>query len=51
MNLDVLISKYEKEAFEAQEEKHKQLRENRVPREQDVPDFRKIAPAAADSGS
>lgn len=51
MNLDVLIAKYEKEAFEAQEEKMKQLKENRVPAEQAVPDFRKVAPAAADSGS
>jgi len=51
VNLDVLIAKYEKEAFEAQEEKMRQLKENRVPVEQPVSDFRKVTPAAADSGS
>lgn len=51
VNLDVLIAKYEKEAYAAQEEKLQQLKENRVPAEQAVPDFRKLAPAAADSGS
>ncbi|CZT17296.1 related to NADH-ubiquinone oxidoreductase 17.8 kDa subunit [Ramularia collo-cygni] len=50
-NLDVLIAKYEKEAFAAQEEKLQQLRENRVPAEQPVPDYLKVTPAAADSGS
>lgn len=51
VNLDVLIAKYEKEAYAAQEEKLQQLRDNKVPVEQAMPDFRKVAPAAADSGS
>ena len=34
-----------------QEEKMRQLKENRVPVEQPVSDFRKVTPAAADSGS
>lgn len=51
MNIDAVIAKYQKEANDAQEEKLQQLRENRVPVEQAMPDFRKVAPAAADSGS
>lgn len=48
-NLDHLIAKYEKEAFEQNERKLQEVRENRVPREKPVSDFRKVTPAAADS--
>lgn len=51
VNLDVLIAKYEKEAYEAQAEKLKQLKENRLPAEQDVPDYTKITPATDEGGS
>ncbi|KAM0718741.1 hypothetical protein Q7P37_005812 [Cladosporium fusiforme] len=49
-NLDHLIAKYEKEAFEQNERKLQEVRENRVPREQPLGDFPKRTPAAADSG-
>jgi hypothetical protein len=51
VNLDAVIAKYEKEANAAQQKKLQQLRENRVPVEQEFDDFKKVAPAAADSGS
>ncbi|EGP91735.1 unnamed protein product [Zymoseptoria tritici ST99CH_1A5] len=50
-NLDVLIEKYQKEAYSKQEEKHQQLKDNKVPAEQPFENFRKVTPAAADSGS
>lgn len=50
-NLDGLIEKYKKEAFEENEKKMQQVRENRVPREQPLRDFKKVTPAAADSGA
>jgi hypothetical protein len=45
-----LIAKYEKEAYEQNEKKHQELKENRVPREQPLPAFAKRTPAATDSG-
>lgn len=49
-NLDHLIAKYEKEAFEQNERKLQEVKENRVPREQPVTPFAKRTPAASDSG-
>ena len=34
MNIDRAIEKYEKEAFEAQEKKLQQMRDNKIPAEQ-----------------
>lgn len=48
-NIDHLIAKYEKEAYEQNEKKHQEVRENRVPREQPVVDFVKRTPASRDS--
>ncbi|KAK4507224.1 hypothetical protein PRZ48_000959 [Zasmidium cellare] len=48
-NLDHLIAKYEKEAYEENERKLKQLRENNVPVEKEFESFRKLTPAAKDS--
>lgn len=49
-NLDHLIAKYEKEAFDQNERKLQEVKENRVPREQPVTPFAKRTPAASDSG-
>lgn len=49
-NLDHLIAKYEKEAFEQNERKLQEVKENRVPREQPLVPLSKRTPAAADSG-
>lgn len=48
-NIDHLIAKYEKEAFEQNERKHQEIKENRVPREQPVKPFSKRTPASQDS--
>merc|ERR1712137_83263 len=45
-NIDHLIAKYEKEAYEANEKKHQQIKENKVPREQPLTPFAKRTPAA-----
>lgn len=47
--MSVLIAKYEKEAYEQNEQKLQQVRENKVPAEQPVKDFTKRTPAAVDS--
>jgi hypothetical protein len=44
-----LIAKYQKQAFEENERKHQQLKDNKVPVEQPYESFRKVAPAAPDS--
>lgn len=49
VNIDALIAKYEKEAFEDNEKKMQQLQENRVPREQPVDRLSKTTAAAVDS--
>lgn len=46
-----LIAKYEKEHAEIDALKLQQLKENKVPREQPVPHFKKLTPAMADSGA
>jgi hypothetical protein len=48
-NIDHLIAKYEKEAFEQNERKHQEIKENRVPREQPLKPFAKRTPAGTDS--
>jgi hypothetical protein len=48
-NMDELVAKYKKEAFEDNERKLQQLRENRVPVEQPYEPFTKNTPAANDS--
>ena len=48
-NLDTLIAKYEKEAYEENDRKLKQLRDNNVPVEKEFESFRKVTPAAKDS--
>jgi hypothetical protein len=48
-NMDQLIAKYQKQAFEENEKKHQQLKDNKVPVEQPYESFRKITPAALDS--
>ena len=44
MNIDKVINKYEKEGYERQEEKLRQLRENDVPREKFVEPLVRRAP-------
>lgn len=46
-NLDELIAKYEKEAREENEKKLEQLKNNSVPVEQPVVQFRNVDPAMA----
>jgi len=48
-NMDKLIAKYQKQAFEENEKKHQQIKDNKVPVEQPYESFRKITPAAPDS--
>lgn len=48
-NLDNLIAKYEKEAFEENGKKLQQLKDNNVPVEKPFESFRKLTPAANDS--
>ena len=48
-NIDHLIAKYEKEAYEQNERRHQEIKENRVPREQPLTPFAKRTPAATDS--
>ncbi|KAF2173208.1 hypothetical protein M409DRAFT_62782 [Zasmidium cellare ATCC 36951] len=48
-NLDHLIAKYEKEAYEENDRKLKQLRDNNVPAEKEFESFRKLTSAAKDS--
>jgi len=48
-NMGQLIAKYQKQAFEENERKHQQLKDNKVPVEQPYESFRKVAPAAPDS--
>jgi hypothetical protein len=48
-NIDHLIAKYEKEAYEQNERRHQEVKENRVPREQPLTPFAKRTPAATDS--
>ncbi|GAB7364975.1 hypothetical protein MBLNU230_g5758t1 [Neophaeotheca triangularis] len=48
-NMDAVIAKYRDEAFAQNEEKLKQVQENRVPREQPVRSLKKLTPAGLDS--
>lgn len=48
-DLSELVAKYEKEAFEDNKRKLQQLRDNKVPVEQPVKNFRVLTPAANDS--
>lgn len=48
-NLDNLIAKYEKEAYEENAKKLQQLKDNNVPVEKPFESFRKLTPAANDS--
>lgn len=48
-NMDAVIAKYRDEAFAQNEEKLKQVQENRVPREQPVRSLKKMTPAGLDS--
>ncbi|KAF7189813.1 NADH-ubiquinone oxidoreductase 17.8 kDa subunit, mitochondrial [Pseudocercospora fuligena] len=50
-DMSELIAKYEKEHAEIDALKLQQLKENKVPREQPVPHFKKLTPAMADSGA
>lgn len=47
--MDELVARYKKEAYEDNEKKLQQLRDNNVPVEQPVSHFRKVTPAALDS--
>lgn len=50
-DMSALIAKYDKD-FEAQDALvRQQLKENKVPREQSVRNFKKLTPAMADSGA
>jgi len=48
-NIDALVAKYQKEAYEDNEKKLQQVKENKVPYEQPYESFTKITPAALDS--
>lgn len=48
-NLDAVIAKYRDEAFAQNEEKMREIAENRVPREQPVKSLKKLTPSALDS--
>ena len=45
VNIDEVINKYEKEAYEEQEKKLQQLKENNVPREKPVEPLVRRAPS------
>lgn len=48
-NIESVVAKYEKEAFEENEKKLQQLREGKIRREQPIPDLAKNTPAGLDS--